>query len=194
LHSPIPRGFNPDPSICRVGPGSFIATSTCEGSAGVQIHRPTDPVNWTLVARPLRRAARLDLRGHPDSCGVRAPCLSHAEVRFWLVHTDVKRLKGAFKEAHNAIVTCETVAGEWSDPVHVTVSGVDLSLFHEDDGRTWFVDMRWNHRGAGTGGNPAHDRFDETEVQDWHLARGHTPVARKPRSGPIRPTGNARWV
>ena len=36
--------------------------------------------------------------------------------RFWLVYTDVKRLDGAFKDAHNYIVTCETIDGDWSDP------------------------------------------------------------------------------
>ena len=27
--------------------------------------------------------------------------------KFWLVYTDVKRLDGAFKDAHNYIVTCD---------------------------------------------------------------------------------------
>ncbi len=172
IENPILRGFNPDPSICRVGPDYYIATSTFEWYPGVQIHHSTDLVNWELVARPLNRASQLDMRGNPDSCGVWAPCLSYADGNFWLVYTDVKRLDGAFKDAHNYIVTCDIVSGEWSDPIYVTSSGFDPSLFHDDDGRKWFVNMRWNHRGLGTGLNPAHDAFDGIELQEWHPTKG----------------------
>ncbi len=55
------------------------------------------------------------MRGNPDSCGIWAPCLSYADGKFWLVYTDVKRLDGAFKDAHNYITTCETIDGDWSD-------------------------------------------------------------------------------
>jgi xylan 1,4-beta-xylosidase len=172
IENPILRGFNPDPSICRVGGDYYIATSTFEWYPGVQIHQSTDLVNWRLVARPLRRKSQLDMRGNPDSAGVWAPCLSYADGRFWLVYTDVKRLDGAFKDAHNYIVTCPTVTGDWSDPVYVNSSGFDPSLFHDDDGRMWFLNMRWNHRGPGTGLNPAHDAFDGIELQEWHPRRG----------------------
>ena len=172
IENPILRGFNPDPSICRVGRNYYIATSTFEWYPGVQIHHSTDLVNWQLVSRPLNRASQLDMRGNPDSCGVWAPCLSHADGRFWLVYTDVKRFDGAFKDAHNYIVTCETIDGDWSDPTYVTSSGFDPSLFHDDDGRKWFLNMRWNHRGPGTGTNPANSLFDGIEIQEWHAEHG----------------------
>jgi len=172
LENPVLRGFNADPSFSRVGEDYYIATSTFEWYPGVQIHHSRDLVNWRLVARPLRRASQLDMRGNPDSCGIWAPCLSHADGKFWLVYTDVKRLDGAFKDAHNYIVTCDTVDGDWSDPTYVTSSGFDPSLFHDTDGRKYFVNMRWNHRGKGTGLNPAHDAFDGIELQEWHPTHG----------------------
>ena len=172
LENPVLRGFNPDPSFCRVGEDYYLATSTFEWYPGVQIHHSRDLVNWTLVARPLRRASQLDMRGNPDSGGIWAPCLSWADGRFWLVYTDVKRLDGAFKDAHNHIVTCATVDGDWSDPIYVNSSGFDPSLFHDADGRKWFVQMRWNHRGPGSGVNPAHDAFDGIILQEWHPERG----------------------
>ena len=95
--------------------------------------------------RPLDRAAQLDMRGNPDSCGVWAPCLSYADGLFWLVYTDVKRFDGNFKDAHNYIVTAPAIEGPWSDPVYVNSSGFDPSLFHDDDGRKWFLNMQWNH-------------------------------------------------
>jgi Glycosyl hydrolases family 43 len=72
IRNPILPGFNPDPSICRVGDDYYIATSTFEWFPGVQIHHSRDLVNWRLVRRPLERASQLDLRGEPDSCGVRS--------------------------------------------------------------------------------------------------------------------------
>src|SRR5689334_20072958 len=146
IRNPILPGFNPDPSICRVGNDYYIAVSTFEWYPGVQIHHSKDLVNWELVCRPLDRAAQLDMRGNPDSCGIWAPCLSHADGLFWLVYTDVKRYDGNFKDTHNYIVTAPEITGPWSDPIYINSSGFDPSLFHDDDGRKWFVNMAWDHR------------------------------------------------
>lgn len=172
IQNPILPGFNPDPSICRVGQDYYIATSTFEWYPGVCIYHSSDLANWELVARPLNRASLLDMRGNPDSCGIWAPCLSYADGKFWLVYTDVKRLDGSFKDAHNYITTCETIDGEWSDPIYVNSSGFDPSLFHDDDGQKYFMNMQWNHRGSGTGGNPVHDSFDGILLQRWNPEDG----------------------
>lgn len=170
--NPILPGFNPDPSICRVGEDYYIATSTFEWYPGVQIHHSRDLVNWTLAKRPLDRATQLDMRGNPDSCGVWAPCLSYADGLFWLVYTDVKRYDGNFKDAHNYIVTAPEIEGPWSDPVYVNSSGFDPSLFHDDDGRKWFVNMVWNHRTDSIGGNPKHPAFDGILCQEYDAGSG----------------------
>ncbi|WP_332687269.1 family 43 glycosylhydrolase, partial [Devosia sp.] len=146
LTNPILPGFNPDPSILRVGDDYYIATSTFEWFPGVQIHHSKDLANWELVTRPLTRKAQLDMRGDPDSCGVWAPCLTHDGEKFWLVYTDVKRKDGSFKDAHNYIIWADRIEGPWSDPVYTNSSGFDPSLFHDDDGRKWFVNMLWDHR------------------------------------------------
>ena len=145
--NPILPGFNPDPSILRVGDTYYIATSTFEWFPGVQIHASKDLANWDLVVRPLDRKAQLDMRGEPDSCGVWAPCLTHDGDKFWLVYTDMKRREGAYKDAHNYIVTADRIEGPWSDPVYANSSGFDPSLFHDDDGRKWFVNQIWDYRG-----------------------------------------------
>lgn len=172
IRNPILPGFNPDPSICRVGSDYYIATSTFEWYPGVQIHHSQDLVNWTLVCRPLNRASQLDMRGNPDSCGIWAPCLSYADGQFWLVYTDVKRLDGNFKDAHNYIVTAPAITGPWSDPVYANSSGFDPSLFHDDDGRKWFVNMVWNHRTESVGGKPKHPAFDGILMQEWDAKKG----------------------
>ena len=55
----ILRGFNPDPSILRVGEEYFIATSTFEFHPAVRIHHSTNLVDWTVRGHALE----LDLRG-----------------------------------------------------------------------------------------------------------------------------------
>ena len=144
--NPILRGFNPDPSVCRVGDDYFLAVSTFEWYPGIQIYHSTDLRNWRLASRPLNRAALLDMRGEPDSCGVWAPCLSYADGLFWLVYTDVKRFDGNFKDTHSYLTTCSSIDGEWADPVYLNSSGFDPSLFHDDDGRKWYTNMVWDHR------------------------------------------------
>lgn len=146
IRNPILPGFNPDPSILRVGEDYYIATSTFEWFPGVQIHHSRDLANWTLINRPLNRKSQLDMRGDPDCGGIWAPCLTHDGDRFWLVYTDVKRLDGSFKDAHNYIVHAKEITGPWSDPFYANSSGFDPSLFHDDDGKKWFVNMLWDHR------------------------------------------------
>jgi xylan 1,4-beta-xylosidase len=119
------------------------------------------------------------MRGNPDSCGVWAPCLSHADGRFWLVYTDVKRLDGNFKDAHNYLVTASEITGRWSDPVYLNSSGFDPSLFHDDDGRKWLVNMQWKHTTDSIGGKPKHPAFDGILCQEYD------PVLRR-LTGPIR--------
>ena len=146
IRNPILRGFNPDPSICRVDGDYYIATSTFEWYPGIQIFHSRDLQNWQLVTRPLNRPTLLNMLGSPDSCGVWAPCLSWHDGLFYLLYTDVKRFDGSFKDTHNYLTTCRTIDGVWSEPVYLNSSGFDPSLFHDNDGRKWYVNMVWDHR------------------------------------------------
>ncbi|WP_338533654.1 glycoside hydrolase family 43 protein [Paenibacillus peoriae] len=145
--NPILPGFNPDPSILRVGDGYYIATSTFEWFPGVQIHHSKDLIHWKLIAHPLNRVSQLNMIGNPCSGGVWAPCLSHSDGIFYLIFTDVKSLDGwGFKDTHNYLVTATEIDGEWSEPIYLNSSGFDPSLFHDDDGRKWLVNMLWDYR------------------------------------------------
>lgn len=186
IRNPILPGFNPDPSIVRVGSEYFIATSTFEWYPGVQILRSTDLVNWRLVCRPLSRASQLDMRGNPDSGGIWAPCLSHANGLFWLVYTDVKRLDGNFKDTHNYVVTAPTIEGPWSDPIFINSKGFDPSLFHDDDGRHWVLNLQWKHISNSVGGAPTHPAFDGIFLQEWTPERGlFGPVTLLTKGSPL---------
>ena len=148
--NPILPGFHPDPSILRVGEDFYIANSTFEWFGGVEIHHSRNLVDWEFVTRPLSTREHLDMKGNPASGGIWAPCLSHAEGRFWLIFTDVKSWNdGPFKDCHNYVTTATDIRGPWSAPVYLNSSGFDASLFHDDDGKKWYVNMEWDYRQPG---------------------------------------------
>ncbi|WP_078381664.1 glycoside hydrolase family 43 protein [Sutcliffiella halmapala] len=147
IQNPILKGFNPDPSICRVGDDYYIAVSTFEWFPGVQIHHSKDLKNWRLISRPLNRVSQLNMIGNPDSGGVWAPCLSYADGQFWLIYSDIKVVDGnVWKDGHNYLVTAEQIDGEWSEPIYLNSSGFDPSLFHDDNGKKYLTNMVWDHR------------------------------------------------
>jgi len=169
IRNPILPGFNPDPSIVRVGEDYYIATSTFEWYPGVQIYHSRDLIHWRLLTRPLRRPSQLNMLGDPDSCGVWAPCLTYADGLFWLAYTDVKRYGrtsqpgssgSSPRDTHNYLVTCPEIDGEWSDPIFLNSSGFDPSLFHDENGRKYLLNMRWDSR-------PGKNRFAGIEIQEY---------------------------
>ena len=158
INNPVLRGFNPDPSILRVGEDYYLATSTFQWYPGVAIYHSRDLVNWRPVAQPASRLSMLDMRGNSDSGGVWAPALSHDGEQFHLIYSDVKSWGSSevFKESHNYLTTAENIEGPWSEPIYMNSSGFDPSLFHDTDGSTlvdaggdgrkWFVNVKWDHR------------------------------------------------
>ncbi len=145
IENPILKGFNPDPSICRVGDNYYIATSTFEWFPGVQIHHSKDLKHWQVIAQPLNRISQLDLKGVPDSCGVWAPCLSYDQGIFYLVFSNVKSFDGVWKDTPNFVVTTADIIGDWSSPVYLNSSGFDGSFFHDNE-KTWYTSMLIDHR------------------------------------------------
>ena len=107
--------------------------------------------------------------GDPDSCGIWAPCLTYADGLFYLIYTDVKRY-GRTTQGGAAGARCATRTITWSparasmangrDPVYLNSSGFDPSLFHDDDGRKYLVNMLWDHR-------PGHNRFRGIVLQEY---------------------------
>ena len=148
IQNPIIPGFFPDPSICRVGEDYYIANSTFEWFPGVPIHHSRDLVNWRLIGHALTRQSQLDLRGIADSAGVWAPSLSHTDGQFWLIYTNIRftGMGKPFKDIGIFLTTATDIRGRWSEPVVLNSIGFDPSLFHDDDGRKWLVNMRWDFR------------------------------------------------
>lgn len=165
IRNPVLRGFHPDPSIVRAGDDYFLATSTFEWWPGVTLHHSRDLVHWRLAGHALTRESQLNLRGIADSGGVWAPSLSHADGQFWLIYTNVRTsgMGRPFKDVGIYLTTARDIAGPWSEPVVLNSIGFDPSLFHDDDGRKWLVNMMWDFR-------PGRNRFAGIVVQEYDPA------------------------
>lgn len=136
--NPILKGFNPDPSICRVGDDYYLVTSSFEYFPAIPVYHSRDLVNWQLISYCLDRDSQVDLLHRtsyvpiPDNAsgGIYAPSLCFEDGIFYLTVTNVSN-------GGNFIVTARDMTGPWSDPVFVKQGGIDPSLFFED-GHVYF--------------------------------------------------------
>ena len=116
ITNPILRGFNPDPSIVRVGDDYYIATSTFEWYPGVQIHHSRDLAHWRLLTRPAqpREPARYARRSRflrrlgavPD---LRQRAVPPDLYRREALRPDFgrRRIGASLRDMHNYLVTAE---------------------------------------------------------------------------------------
>jgi len=164
--NPIIPGFNPDPSICRVGSDYYLVTSTFEYFPGVPVYHSKDLVNWQLIGYALNRPSQLDLTGVECSGGIYAPTLRYNNGIFYMITTIVGQPQ---KPNHqNFIVTAKNPAGPWSEPHFIeNAEGIDPSLFFDDDGKVYYSgnclpeNRVWDkHRDIWT---------QEIEINTWKL-------------------------
>lgn len=139
-NNPIIKGFNPDPSICRVGGDYYLVTSTFEFFPGVPVYHSTNLVNWELINYCLTRKSQLDLENCRNSGGIYAPTIRYQDDTFYMVTTNTSNLG-------NFIVSARDIYGEWSEPVPVNQGGIDPSLLF-DEGRAYFCSASADEEGT----------------------------------------------
>lgn len=142
--NPILPGFNPDPNIVKVNDDYFLVVSTFEWMPGLKVYHSKDLINWAHITDIL--TDQVDLKGNPDNCSIWAPQLSYDSGKFYLVYTNVRSTRVPFKDCHNFLITASSIYGPWSAPVYMNSSGFDPSLFHDSDGRKWFLNELWDYR------------------------------------------------
>lgn len=153
IRNPVLPGSHPDPSILRVGDEYFLANSTFEWYPGVRLHRSRQLAQWSPVGAggALGERRLLELAGCPDSGGVWAPNLTHAEGLFHLVYSNVTTYSAGFTDCANYLVTAPSIEGPWSDPVFLHARGFDASLLHDGD-ESWLLNVALDWR-PGHGGS-----------------------------------------
>ncbi len=135
--NPIIKGYNADPSICRVGSNYYLATSSSEYFPGIPIYQSKDLVSWKMIGHALDRPSQLNLSNVDCTKGVFAPTLRYHEGIYYIISTLTGVPVG--KPAGNFIVTAKNPADPWSDPVWLPeAQGIDPSLFFDDDGKVYY--------------------------------------------------------
>ncbi len=141
--NPVIPGFHPDPSVSRFGDRFVLVTSSFTYFPGVPVFVSDDLVDWTQVGHALDRVSQLDLAGTEgwSSAGIFAPTIRYHDGRLWMITT-------VFNGANTPsfFVTATDPAGPWSEPVMLTVAGIDPDLAWDDDGNCWV------HSSAGPAG------------------------------------------
>ncbi|KAI5791898.1 glycosyl hydrolase [Geopyxis carbonaria] len=137
FNNPIIPGFNPDPSISRVGDDYFLVTSTFEYFPGIPLYHSRDLIEWDLIGHVLNRPSQLNLRGTAPSGGVFAPTLRyHEKEHMWYcIGTvfDVISPPDITHTPRSFYVKTADIFDEssWSDPVYVDQTGFDPDLFFD---------------------------------------------------------------
>lgn len=130
--NPVLKGFNPDPSICRVDDDYYMTTSSFEYFPGLPIYHSKDLVNWKQIGHCLTRDSQLNLHKVNASGGLYAPSLRYKDGVFYVICTNVSA-------GGNFYCTATDPAGPWSDPIWVDIKSIDPDIFWDDDGKTYFV-------------------------------------------------------
>lgn len=132
LLNPVLRGFNPDPSVCRVGELWFMTTSTFTYAPGLPVYVSKDLAHWDCLGHALNRPEQLPLNRCAQHEGIFAPTLRHWSGRFYIVTTSVSN-------GGNFMITAEDPAGPWSKPVWIDEGCFDPSLFFDTDGTVYYT-------------------------------------------------------
>lgn len=167
FHNPILTGFNPDPSICRVGTVYYLVTSSFNWYPGIPIYHSKDLVNWQLIGHAINRPGMVDLGGLGDNNGIWAVTIRHHNGLFYLI-TSCSQGGGNF------YMTAKDPRGPWSDPVWLKdADGVDPSLFWDTDGRCFYIGNQWG------GFKKSWDHQTAIWMQELDLKRGKLVGERK---------------
>ncbi len=131
--NPILPGFQPDPSIVRVGRDYYLVNSSFGFFPGIPVFQSRDLITWQQIGNAIDRPSQLNMSGIGSQRGIFAPAINFHDGLFYIVNTCIDC-------GGNFIITAKNPAGPWSDPVWLPeIDGIDPSLFVAEDGRAWIV-------------------------------------------------------
>ncbi|MET0717756.1 MAG: glycoside hydrolase family 43 protein [Pseudoxanthomonas sp.] len=131
--NPVIAGFHPDPSAIRVGDDFYLVNSSFGYFPGLPIFHSRDLVSWRQIGNAIDRAGQIDYGNDEITRGLFAPAISFHDGLFYIANTCF------YCDGGNFIITAKDPAGPWSDPVWLGFTGIDPSLFFDDDGTAWIV-------------------------------------------------------
>ncbi len=144
LPNPLIHGFNPDPSIVKVGDDYLMVTSTFEYVPGLPVYRSTDLDGWELIGHVIERTEQFDATHVPTNMGMWAPTIRHHDGLFHVI-------VGA-AGIGTRVYTAEDPAGPWSDGLELPgVEGIDPDLAWDADGTCYVTYSGLVLRGPAAG-------------------------------------------
>jgi len=132
LPNPLIAGFNPDPSILRVGEDYYLVTSTFEYLPGLPIYHSRNLTDWTLVNHVVTRQGQLQLDGVFTGGSAWAPTIRFHDGVYYVVVTDAGG-RGTL------IFTATDPLGQWSDGLLTDVEGIDPDIAWDEEGNCYFT-------------------------------------------------------
>ncbi|MEV0949284.1 family 43 glycosylhydrolase [Promicromonospora sp. NPDC050249] len=180
--NPVVRGFAPDPSVIRVGDWYYLATSSFEWFPTIPLYRSRNLADWEPAGAVDTAVPGRSLLGVPDSGGIWAPALSHADGVFWVVYSIVRSVGTRHFDLETYLCTAPAVGGPWSEPVRLPGHGFDPSLLHHE-GRHYLLNLQNDSRVGGR-------RFDGIVLTELEVP----PADGGPDLSSVRAVGPARLL
>ncbi|MGN8055453.1 family 43 glycosylhydrolase [Pedobacter sp. 22163] len=116
--NPIFAGDYPDPSILRDGENYYMVHSSFEYYPGLLIWHSKDLINWKPVTHAL----------HKKVGSVYAPDLVKYKNKFYIYFP---------ANGTNYVVTADSIAGKWSDPVDLKIGNIDPGHITDEQGKRY---------------------------------------------------------
>ena len=138
--NPVLRSFHADPSIVRVEDDYYMVNSSFVYFPGIPISHSRDLVNWELVGYAITDPswAKEHLGNLEGGRGFWAPDISYHDGRFYICAT--LRNNDDMEYPQTQIVTSsKDPKGPYDIPVIHNISGIDPSLFTDDDGKRYML-------------------------------------------------------
>ncbi|PKX89858.1 beta-xylosidase [Aspergillus novofumigatus IBT 16806] len=141
VRNPIISGWNPDPSILRVGDEYFLATSSFEYWPSTPIYKSKDLANWELFSHAFTKPEQLQLYGTPTGAGYRliwyisvgawAPTLSYINGKYYLAAMTRWTYDPVARVWPRVMWVSSRDLKTWSDPIWGDPWGIDPALFQD---------------------------------------------------------------
>ena len=137
-HNPIRRGMFPDPSIVRVGEDYYMVNSSFIFFPCIPISHSKDLIHWEIIGHAVTETEWASLDELEGGRGYWAPDISYHNGRFYVTAT-YRMNDTDGPRRRQIVVSSDRPEGPYSEPFYIEEDGIDPSLFHDDDGRSYML-------------------------------------------------------
>ena len=137
-HNPIRTGMYPDPSIIRVGDDYYMVNSTFIFFPCIPISHSKDMIHWEMIGHAITNPEWAHIDDLEGGRGYWAPDISYKDGLFYITATYRLNDTGTVRR-RQIVVSADKPEGPYSEPFYIDEDGIDPSLFHDSDGRSYML-------------------------------------------------------